>query len=216
MTTINVLLVEDDPAFCEILSLYISTQNELTLIGTASNGQEAVHLADTLAPDVILMDLHMPVMDGIDATRAILTTHPHIKIIAITTFDNYNYVSKALAAGVHGYLLKNSRANEIKAAIIAAQEGRAMIDQRALASLTVSMNHIQPPTRDTWQDLTDLEQAITRLVCLGYTNTEIAQELHYSVSTVRNTLTSIYKKLEITTRTQLLVHAGQQNYPVLD
>lgn len=216
MTTISVLLVEDDPAFCEILSLYISTQDELTLIGTASNGQEAVHLADTLAPDVILMDLHMPVMDGIDATRAILITHPHIKIIAITTFDNYNYVSKALAAGVHGYLLKNSRANEIKAAIIAAQEGRAMIDQRALASLTVSMNHIQPPTRDTWQDLNDLEQAVTKLVCLGYTNTEIAQELHYSASTVKNTLGRIYKKLDITTRTQLLVHAGQQNYPVLD
>lgn len=216
MTITNVVLVEDDPAFREILSLYISTQHELTLAGTASNGQEAVYLADALAPDVILMDLHMPVMDGIDATRAILATHPDIKIIAITTFDNYNYVRKALAAGVHGYLLKNSRANEIKAAIIAAKEGRAMIDQRALASLTISMNHIQPPTRDTWQDLNDLEQAVTKLVCLGYTNPEIAKELNYSTSTIKNVLTGIYKKLGVTTRTQLLVHAGQHNYPVLD
>lgn len=216
MTITNVVLVEDDPAFREILSLYISTQDELALLGTASNGEEAIHLANMLTPDVILMDLHMPVMDGIDATRSILTTNTDVKIIAITTFDNYNYVSKALAAGVHGYLLKNSRANEIKAAIIAAKEGRAMIDQRALASLTISMNHIQPPTRDTWQDLDPIEQAVTKLVCLGYTNPEIAKELNYSTSTIKNVLTGIYKKLGVTTRTQLLVHAGQHNYPVLD
>lgn len=216
MTITNVVLVEDDPAFREILSLYISSQDELALLGTASNGEEAIYLANMLTPDVILMDLHMPVMDGIDATRSILTTNPDIKIIAITTFDNYNYVSKALAAGVHGYLLKNSRANEIKAAIIAAKEGRAMIDQRALASLTISMNHIQPPTRDTWQDLDPIEQAVTKLVCLGYTNPEIAKELNYSTSTIKNVLTGIYKKLGVTTRTQLLVHAGQHNYPVLD
>lgn len=158
----------------------------------------------------------MPVMDGTEATRTILASDSEVKIIAMTTFDNYNYVSKALTAEVHGYLLKNSRASEIKAAVIAAREGRAVIDQRALASLTVSMNSIQPSVEDTWELLTPVEQEVVKLVCRGCTNPEIAQRLHYSVSSVKNTLTGVYKKLGVTTRTQLLVHAGQQNYPVLD
>lgn len=212
----TVALIEDDPDFNELLGLYIKNDPHLNLIATGRNGQEAITIANTLRPEVFLMDLNMPVMDGIEATQRILATHPDTKIIAVTTFDSYSYVSQALAAGVHGYLLKNSRAKEIKQAVTAAVEGRAIIDRRALASLVISMNLTQPPQGDPWSELNATEQAITKLVCLGHTNQEIAEELNYSLSNVKNTLSQVYKKMGVTTRTQLLVHAGHHNFPVLD
>ena len=212
----TVALIEDDPDFNELLGLYIKNDPDLNLIATGRNGQEAITIANTLRPEVFLMDLNMPVMDGIEATQRILATHPDAKIIAVTTFDSYSYVSQALAAGVHGYLLKNSRAKEIKQAVTAAVEGRAIIDRRALASLVISMNLTQPPQGDPWSELNETEQAITKLVCLGHTNQEIAEELNYSLSSVKNTLSQVYKKMGVTTRTQLLVHAGHHNFPVLD
>lgn len=198
----TVALIEDDP--------------DLNLIATGRNGQEAITIANTLRPEVFLMDLNMPIIDGIEATQHILATHPDTKIIAVTAFDSYSYVSQALTAGVHGYLLKNSRAKEIKQAVTAAVEGRAIIDRRALASLVISMNLTQPPPGDPWSELNATEQAITKLVCLGHTNQEIAQELNYSLSSVKNTLSQVYKKMGVTTRAQLLVHAGHHNFPVLD
>lgn len=212
----TVALIEDDPDFNELLGLYIKNDPDLNLLATGRNGQEAITIANTLHPEVFLMDLNMPVMDGIEATQRILATHPDTKIIAVTTFDSYSYVSQALTAGVHGYLLKNSRVKEIKQAITAAVEGRAIIDRRALASLVISMNLTQPPQGDPWSELADLEQNITKLVCRGYTNQEIADELNYSLSNVKNTLTRVYEKMGVTTRTQLLVHAGHHNFPVLD
>ena len=124
--------------------------------------------------------------------------------------------NRALARGVHGYLMKNSRIKEVKQAITAAIEGRAVIDRRALSSLVISMNLTYPPQGDPWNELTDLEQRITKLVCRGYTNQEIADDLKYSLSNIKNTLTRIYQKMGVTTRTQLLVHAGHHNFPVLD
>lgn len=217
MDSIRIALVEDDPAFQELLGLYITNQDDLELVGTASNGQEALQLAAARRPQVFLMDLNMPVMDGIEATERILASYPETKIIAITTFDHHDYVSRALAAGVHGYLLKNSRPREVKQAIRAALEERAIIDQRALASLVISMNLEQEPAQeDTWEKLTSTEQKFVKLVCRGYTNQEIAGELNYSISTVKNSLSEIYRKLGVKSRTQLLVEAGYQNFPVLD
>lgn len=215
MSTHTLALIEDDPAFNELLGLYIKNDEDLNLVATGRNGQEAIDIANRLHPEVFLMDLNMPVMDGLEATRQILAAHPDIKIIAITTFDSYEYVSQALALGAHGYLMKNSRVKEIKQAITAAIEGRAIIDRRALASLVISMNLTHPPQGDPWSELTDLEQNITKLVCRGYTNQEISDELNYSLSNVKNTLTRIYQKMGVTTRTQLLVHAGHHNFPVL-
>lgn len=214
MNTTTVAVADDVPEILELLSLYIDSQEDLTLIGTATNGQAAKELAHNTRPDVFLMDLHMPVLDGIDATARILADYPDTKIIAITTFDSYDYVSKALQAGVHGYLLKNSRPREIRQAITAAIEGRAIIDRRALASLVISMNMTEPPQGDPWGELTETEQNIVKLVCLGKTNHEIAEELHYSLSTVKNMLSRIYEKMGVATRTQLLVHAGHHNFPV--
>lgn len=216
MQAVTVALAEDDHLFRELLSFHVRSQANLELIGIATNGQEAINLAESLRPDIFLMDLHMPVMDGIEATQKILASYPTTKIIAITTFDSYDYVSKALAAGVHGYLMKNSRPTEVKQAIEAAVEGRAIIDSRALASLVISMNLSKPPQGNPWGTLTATEQNIVKLVCLGKTNQEIASELHYSLSTVKNTLSRVYAKLDIKTRTQLLVMAGHHNFPVLD
>lgn len=214
METTTVAVADDVPEILELLSLYIESQEDLSLVGTATNGQEAIKLAETARPQVFLMDLHMPGLDGIEATVQILAAYPDTKIIAITTFDSYDYVRKALQAGVHGYLLKNSRPREIKQAITAAIEGRAIIDRRALASLVISMNMTEPPQGDPWGELTETEQGIVKLVCLGKTNQEIAEELHYSLSTVKNALSRIYDKMGVATRTQLLVHAGHHNFPV--
>lgn len=214
MNTTTVAVADDVPEILELLSLYVESQEDLRMVGTATNGQEAIELAARARPQVFLMDLHMPGLDGIQATRQILTTYPDTKIIAITTFDSYDYVRKALQAGVHGYLLKNSRPREIKQAITAAIEGRAIIDRRALASLVISMNMTEPPQGDPWSELTETEQGIVKLVCLGKTNQEIAEELHYSLSTVKNALSRIYDKMGVATRTQLLVHAGHHNFPV--
>lgn len=214
MNATTVAVADDVPEILELLSLYVESQEDLSLVGTATNGQEAIKLAATARPQVFLMDLHMPGLDGIEATGQILAAYPDTKIIAITTFDSYDYVRKALQAGVHGYLLKNSRPREIKQAIAAAIEGRAIIDRRALASLVISMNMTEPPQGDPWGELTETEQGIVKLVCLGKTNQEIAEELHYSLSTVKNALSRIYDKMGVATRTQLLVHAGHHNFPV--
>lgn len=214
MNTTTVAVADDVPEILELLSLYVESQEDLSLVGTATSGQEAIELAARARPQVFLMDLHMPCLDGIEATSQILATYPDTKIIAITTFDSYDYVRKALQAGVHGYLLKNSRPREIKQAITAAVEGRAIIDRRALASLVISMNMTEPPQGDPWGELTETEQGIVKLVCLGKTNQEIAEELHYSLSTVKNALSRIYDKMGVATRTQLLVHAGHHNFPI--
>lgn len=214
MNATTVAVADDVPEILELLSLYVESQEDLSLVGTATNGQEAIKLAAQARPQVFLMDLHMPGLDGIEATGQILAAYPDTKIIAITTFDSYDYVRKALQAGVHGYLLKNSRPREIKQAIAAAIEGRAIIDRRALASLVISMNMTEPPQGDPWGELTETEQGIVKLVCLGKTNQEIAEELHYSLSTVKNALSRIYDKMGVATRTQLLVHAGHHNFPV--
>ncbi|MDO4898470.1 MAG: response regulator transcription factor [Rothia sp. (in: high G+C Gram-positive bacteria)] len=216
MSKPTVALIEDDPAFNELLGLYIDADDDFELIATGYNGQEALDIASCCAPDVFLMDLHMPVMDGIEASRQILATNPDARIIAITTFDSYDYVNRALAVGVHGYLLKNSGAKEIKQAIVAAIEGRAIIDRKALASLVVSLNVTHPPQGSPWDELAKVEQDVVRRVCLGYTNQEIAAELHYSLSNVKNILSQVYKKFGISTRTQLLVYAGKHSFPVGD
>lgn len=170
----------------------------------------------TLHENITITEADLP--DGVRPTfhKLVQEICHNAKIIAVTTFDSYSYISQALTAGVHGYLLKNSRAKEIKQAVTAAVEGRAIIDRRALASLVISMNLTQPPQGDPWSELNATEQAITKLICLGHTNQEIAQELNYSLSNVKNTLSQVYKKMGVTIRTQLLVHAGHHNFPVLD
>lgn len=216
MQKIRVAVADDVPEIREILNLYIESLANLELVGEASNGAEAIAVVADTQPDVVLMDLQMPVLDGIEATEAIRQTYPEILVIALTTFVDYTYVTGALRAGVHGYLLKNSSPTEVNDAIVAALDGRTMIDRRALASLVASMNAAEYPVGDPWASLTDQEQAVVKLVCMGKTNQEIATELHYALSSVKNRLGDIYKKLGINTRLQILVQAGRYNFPVLD
>lgn len=216
MQTIRVAIVDDVPEIREILSLYVESLDGLELVGEATNGAEALELVARTEPDVVLMDLQMPVLDGIEATTALRESYPELAIIALTTFVDHHYVTGALRAGVHGYLLKNSSPSQVDTAIRAALEGRTLIDRRALASLVASMNAADYPQGDPWSTLTSQEQAIVKLICLGKTNQEIANQLHYSLSSVKNQLTSIYRTLGIRNRLQILVEAGRYNFPIFD
>lgn len=216
MQTIRVAIVDDVPEIREVLNLYVESLSGLELVGEAINGAEALELVARTEPDVVLMDLQMPVLDGIEATVALRESYPKLTIIALTTFVDHYYVTGALRAGVHGYLLKNSSPSQVDTAIRAALEGRTLIDRRALASLVASMNAADYPQGDPWAQLSKDEQTIVKLVCWGKTDQEIADQLDSSLPSMKRQLNSIYNTLGINTRLQILVEAGRYNFPIFD
>ena len=192
----KVLLVDDDDLIRKSLGIMLGRESDITIVGSAENGELACKMCAEDTPDVVLMDIRMPVMDGIGATRYIKEHYPAVKIMMLTTFDDKSNIQQALAAGADGYLLKTDESSAIANKLRILVDGVGVIDQSVLKKLTAQEN----PNLDK---LTPRERDIARLVAQGLTNKEIAAQLFLSEGTVRNNLAVVMEKLAVSNRTQL-------------
>jgi len=202
---IRVLIADDHDVVREGLSRFLSIMDDIEQVGEAINGAEAVRLCDALYPDVILMDVVMPVMDGIEATRLIRQQHPNTQIVFLTSFGEEDQVQEGLSSGAAGYLLKNARVQDLAAAIRAASQGQATLSPEITRILIQSKMRAPKPN----YNLKDRELEILTLMAQGMTNTQIAHKLSVSLSTVKFNISGILTKLNAESRTQAVALALQ-------
>jgi len=205
---IKILLVDDEMLIRRGLKALLKLEESLEIVGEAENGEIAISQIEKLQPDVILMDVRMPVMDGVAATREINRRFPNLKVLILTTFNDDEYVTQALKYGAAGYLLKDTPSEELAQAIRFVHKGYTQlgpgIGKKAISQMPV--NHPDPP--QSWQELTPREQEILKLIASGASNKEIAQSLYLSEKTVKNYVTSILGKLDLRDRTQAAIFAN--------
>jgi two-component system, NarL family, response regulator LiaR len=209
---IRVLLADDHGIVREGLRAYLTTVDGIEVVGAASDGIEASRLADELEPDVILMDLAMPNMDGIEATAFITKAHPDIKVIALTSFATDDKVFPAIRAGAAGYLLKEAEPSEVAEAIRKAARGEPILAPSVAERLMREVAASVPTAHRT--DLTTRELEVLRLIAAGKANREISVELGVAEKTVKTHVSNILSKLQLTDRTQAAVYAVQHGLAV--
>jgi DNA-binding NarL/FixJ family response regulator len=208
---INLLLVDDQDLIRQGLHALLTTDPELAVVGEAENGQVAVTLVAELQPDVVLMDIRMPEMDGVASTRAIIQQFPATKVLILTTFDDQAYVAQALQAGASGYLLKDTPFAELTQAIRLICKGYTQIGPGLATKVLVQPTApALPETSQTWAKFSQREKDIIRLVAQGCNNREIAESLHLAEKTVKNNITNILSQLNLRDRTQLAIAALQE------
>jgi len=200
--TIRILITDDHKVIRQGLRMVLELDPDLEVVGEASNGEEALRMARRLAPDVVLMDLLMPVMGGIEATGEIRRELPDVEVVALTSVLEDASVAGAIRAGAIGYLLKNTEADELRQAIRAAAAGQVQLASEAAARLMREVRAPESPGR-----LTERETEILKLLAQGKANKQIAGELFISEKTVRSHVHSILAKLNVTSRTQAVLHA---------
>ena len=200
--SIRILLVDDHAVVRQGLNMFLGLDPDLEVVGEAENGEEAIRLTRALNPDVVLMDLLMPVMDGITATATIRRDFPETEVIALTSVLEDEAVMNAMRAGAIGYLLKDTQAEELRRAIKAAAAGQVQLSPQAAARL---MREVRAP--DSPEKLTERETDVLRLLALGRANKEIALELNIGEKTVKTHVSSILRKLGVPSRTQAALHA---------
>lgn len=208
---IRVLLVDDQALFREALRTLISTWSDIVVVGEASDGQEAIATAQASQPDVVLMDMRMPRMDGVAAIRQLHEIMPACRAIVLTTFDDDEYVFDGLRAGAVGYLLKDVSSEKLEEAIRAAARGETFLQPSVAAKVVAEFTRLEPD-RKASQDalvepLSERELEILRLVADGLSNREIANDLVITEGTVKNHVTSILGKLSVRDRTQAAIKA---------
>ncbi|NMG18933.1 response regulator transcription factor [Brasilonema bromeliae] len=208
---IRILLVDDQLLIRQGLKSLLESNCDMQVVGEAENGQRALEQISTLQPDIVLMDIRMPVMDGVAATGAIAQQYPDTKVLVLTTFDDDGYVSQAMRVGAKGYLLKDTEPDELALAIRAVYKGHTQLGpglfEKALMPVPESAPSIaQPPEL---AQLTRRELDVLRLMASGANNREIAQSLFLSENTVKNYVTNILSRLNLRDRTQaaLLAHS---------
>lgn len=207
---IRVLLADDHTLFRQGMRQILEAEEGVEVVGEASDGAEAVQRAWQLEPDVILMDIQMPKMDGVEATRQIAGRSPKSRVIVLTMYRQDKYLFDAIKAGAQGYLLKDADSAEVVSAIRQVYQGEAIIDPGLAAKMLEEFKRLQETTRpQELQDLTKQEMEILGLVSEGGSNAEIAARLHLSEKTIRNRLTVIYEKLQVNNRTQAALLARQ-------
>jgi DNA-binding NarL/FixJ family response regulator len=195
---IRLLLVDDQEIFRQGLATMLSVEADLEITGQAANGTEAIEAAKRLQPDVILMDVQMPICNGVEATRAIHEFYPWIRILVLTTFDDDEYILQSLQVGALGYLLKRTPVPEIAAAIRSVAQGYGQLGPTIAAK---AFSHLKVPSGDsTANPLSKREIEVLKLVGEGKNNLEIAQGLYLSEGTVKNHVTQILSKLEMRDR----------------
>lgn len=204
--TIRVMLVDDHKMVRNGLATFLLVHDDLELVGEASDGEQALMIFDHVQPDVVLMDLKMPRMDGVEATRAILKRDPEARIIALTSFKEEKMIQQALDAGAIGYLLKDIDADDLANAIRAAHSGQPALASEAAWFLFKASRRRQEPGHD----LTEREQEVLTLLVDGLTNPDIAERLFISQSTVKSHVSNILSKLDVSTRTEAVSLAFQQ------
>ncbi|MEM7132987.1 MAG: response regulator transcription factor [Chloroflexota bacterium] len=198
------LLICDDQAIVrDGLYMILRLEEGIEIVGLAENGADAVETAATYEPDLVLMDLQMPVMNGIEATRRIVEAHPQTKVVVLTTYDADEWVFDALQAGAVGYLLKDTPHEQLVAAIRGTLDGQSFVDPNIAGKLIAQVSSHPAPQPPTWlDDLTEREGDVLRLIAQGKTNQEIAETLFLSIGTVRNYESNIFAKIGVSDRTQ--------------
>ena len=202
---IRVLIADDHPLFRDGLAALLRVGQGTELTGVATTGTEAVEMAWQTQPDVVMMDLGLPELNGIEATRRIVTDSPHIAVVVLTMFDDDNSVFAALRAGARGYLLKGAEREQIRRAVHAAAAGDAIVGAGLAARVLAGIASEAPAA--VFPQLTDREREVLELVAQGRSNTAIAHRLHLSQKTIRNNVSNILAKLQIADRAQAIVRA---------
>lgn len=205
MTKITVMIVDDHAIVREGLRMLLTEEADIDVVGEASNGQEALLRAEALQPQVILMDLMMPEMDGIKATQSIRQKLPHCQVLVLTSFAEDQRVPDAIQAGAIGYLLKDVLKGDLLAAIHAAVRGEPTLHPEAQRQLMRQMT--QPPTQNLLDSLTEREMDVLRQIARGQSNKEIAASLHLTEGTVKGYVSAILGKLQVADRTQAALYA---------
>jgi DNA-binding NarL/FixJ family response regulator len=208
---IKILLVDDQALFREALATLLSVQTDFKVVGEATNGEEALRMAVQMQPNVILMDLRMPVLDGVTATRRMHTVLPECRVIVLTTFDDDEYVFEGLRAGAVGYLLKDVSSEKLFEAIRAAARGEYFLQPSITAKVVSELARVSRPTSSPAQALVEplsvREIEILGLVATGASNKEIAEKLVIAEGTVKNHMTNILAKLGAKDRLQAVLKA---------
>lgn len=194
----RIIIVDDDDLIRESLALTLSLEDDIEIVGEAVDGSEAVALCEKVQPDIALMDIRMPNIDGIGATRLITDRFPAVKIMMLTTFADKANIQQALTAGADGYLLKTDEIKRMASKLRTLMSGSSVLDPNVLKQLTRPVNPIM-------DQLSIRERDIARLVAQGLTNKEIASQLFLSEGTIRNKVLVIMDKLDVSNRTQLAV-----------
>jgi DNA-binding NarL/FixJ family response regulator len=208
---VRVLLVDDQALFREALATLLGVRADIEVVGEAGDGDEALRRAADLAPDVVLMDLRMPVLDGIAATRRLRAEQPDVRVIALTTFDDDEDVFAALRAGAVGYLLKDVSSARLVEAVLAAARGESVLQPSVAAKLVARFARMpddaEPRPQPLVVPLSDRELEVVRLLAGGRSNREIAAALHLAEGTVKNHVTNVLGKLGARDRTQAALRA---------
>ena len=210
MDPIHVLIADDHPFYREGVRTMLSMAPDIEIAGEAASGDEAVAQAAKLQPDVILMDLKMPGLNGVEATRRILRASPHIGVLVLTMFEADESVFAAMRAGARGYLLKDTDQDELVRAVKAVSRGEAIFSPAIAQRLIHYFAAIRPAAADlTFPELTDREREILQLIAQGHSNPEIAERLLLRTKTVQNHVSNIFSKLQVADRAQAIVRARE-------
>ncbi|GAC1471179.1 MAG: response regulator transcription factor [Chamaesiphon sp.] len=209
---IHILLVDDQSIICQGLKALLQLEPDLQVVGTADNGLSAIEQVEALKPNVVLMDIEMPVMDGVTATQAIVQRFPETKVLVLTTFDSHEYIAEALKAGAKGYLLKDMPSIELADAIRTVAKGYAQLEGQIFEKFVSKFMNSEPifleKNLSELSELTSREQDVLRLISVGATNREIAQKLHISEGIVKTYVTNILNRLNFKNRVQLAIYAN--------
>ncbi|MEH6907325.1 response regulator transcription factor [Neobacillus drentensis] len=212
---IKVLIVDDQELIRESLSIVLGGESDFEIVGLAEQGKMAVELAKQLSPDLVLMDIHMPLMDGVEATRQIKSQFPGVKVIILTTFQELEYVREALATGAEGYLLKAIHPKDLAAGIRLVHHGGTLITQEIAKQLIADWIHPLEQSKVAKNKkisygLTEREIEVLEQLAKGSSNREIARKLFLTEGTVKNYISNIYSKLEVTGRHKAVFKATEE------
>lgn len=209
MSTIRVMIVDDHTVVRDGVATMLGRQPDISVVGEASNGREAIDIAKSLSPDVILMDLRMPEMDGVEAMRHIREDNQEVKFIVLTTFDTDEYIFHAIEVGAKGFLLKDTSREELFEAVRAVYRGESLVQPGVAARLLDRFAELSRPTPDE-PLLSARELEVVQLMSTGAANKEIAVSLSISESTVKTHVANIFQKLDVNDRTGAVTTAVQK------
>jgi DNA-binding NarL/FixJ family response regulator len=209
MRPVRIIIADDQALMRDGLKTVLDTEDDIKVAGTAGNGFEAVRMVDTLKPDVLLLDIRMPEMDGVECIKILSQKHPGLKVIMLTTFNDDEYIIQALAAGASGYLLKDIEVEKLVEAIHDAVNGKMIMPPVVAAKLAEGLSKITLKQKGAEAakalDLTEREREIAGMLAQGFTNRQISSALYISEGTVRNHISVIYDKIGINDRTKAVL-----------
>ncbi|MEK6221836.1 MAG: response regulator transcription factor [Chloroflexota bacterium] len=209
---IRVLIADDHTLFREGLAALLNSIPDIEVLAMVADGQSVIDVAENSKPDIILMDIQMPKVNGIEATRRIIEANPKIGIIIVTMFEDDESVFMAMRAGARGYILKGADQDEMLRVIQAVAQGEALFSAKIAARLMSFLSNPAVQTNDAFPELTSREREILELISQGLNNAEIAQSLTISLKTVRNHVSNIYNKMQVTDRVQAAIQAREAGF----